>query len=110
MYLSEFGSSSPEIEQTVARAAAFEEIHGRRPRILVAKMGQDGHTLTLTPTVPLPLTPAAPHEREAARRLQLELEVVQRGARQRARREGRPAASSGCGVDLADLAHGRAGR
>ena len=43
VYLSEFGSGTPEIEQTVARAAAFEETHGRRPRILVAKMGQDGH-------------------------------------------------------------------
>jgi len=43
VYLSEFGSSVPEIEETVALAAAFEETHGRRPRILVAKMGQDGH-------------------------------------------------------------------
>ena len=43
VYLSEFGSSEPEIEETVALAAAFEETHGRRPRILVAKMGQDGH-------------------------------------------------------------------
>ena len=31
------------IEQTRAATAAFEEAHGRRPRILVAKMGQDGH-------------------------------------------------------------------
>lgn len=43
VYLSEFGCGTPEIEQTVARAAAFEENHGRRPRILIAKMGQDGH-------------------------------------------------------------------
>ena len=43
VYLSEFGSSEPEIEETVALAVAFEETHGRRPRILVAKMGQDGH-------------------------------------------------------------------
>jgi methylmalonyl-CoA mutase len=31
------------IEQARARAAAFERAQGRRPRILVAKMGQDGH-------------------------------------------------------------------
>ena len=43
VYLSEYGSSQAEIEETVALAAAFEASHGRRPRILVAKMGQDGH-------------------------------------------------------------------
>ena len=31
------------IEKARAAAAAFEEAEGRRPRILVAKMGQDGH-------------------------------------------------------------------
>ncbi|MGH8860682.1 MAG: methylmalonyl-CoA mutase family protein, partial [Jatrophihabitantaceae bacterium] len=31
------------IEQARAAAAAFEEAQGRRPRILMAKMGQDGH-------------------------------------------------------------------
>jgi methylmalonyl-CoA mutase len=31
------------VEQTRAMAAAFAEAEGRRPRILVAKMGQDGH-------------------------------------------------------------------
>ena len=31
------------IEQTRAATDAFEAAHGRRPRILVAKMGQDGH-------------------------------------------------------------------
>ncbi|WP_329091348.1 methylmalonyl-CoA mutase [Actinomadura citrea] len=31
------------IERARAAAAAFEEAEGRRPRILVAKMGQDGH-------------------------------------------------------------------
>src|SRR3954454_24931136 len=36
------GEGSP-VEETRARAAAFEEAEGRRPRILVAKMGQDGH-------------------------------------------------------------------
>jgi methylmalonyl-CoA mutase len=42
-YMSEFGQSAAEIEATVAEAARFAERHGRRPRILVAKMGQDGH-------------------------------------------------------------------
>ena len=42
-YLNEYGPTAAEIEQTVAAAAAFEATHGRRPRILVAKMGQDGH-------------------------------------------------------------------
>jgi methylmalonyl-CoA mutase len=31
------------IEQARAATATFEQAHGRRPRILVAKMGQDGH-------------------------------------------------------------------
>jgi methylmalonyl-CoA mutase len=37
--------SGPTASITAARAAAeeFETAHGRRPRILVAKMGQDGH-------------------------------------------------------------------
>ncbi|RKN37108.1 methylmalonyl-CoA mutase [Streptomyces hoynatensis] len=33
----------PGVERTRALVAAFEEAEGRRPRILVAKMGQDGH-------------------------------------------------------------------
>ena len=32
-----------EIEQARAATDKFEAVHGRRPRILVAKMGQDGH-------------------------------------------------------------------
>lgn len=32
-----------EIHQTIERAKQFAERHGRRPRILVAKLGQDGH-------------------------------------------------------------------
>jgi len=36
------GSASP-LEETRRMAEAFEEAEGRRPRILVAKMGQDGH-------------------------------------------------------------------
>merc|ERR1739841_361342 len=31
------------MEETRRMAEAFEEAEGRRPRILVAKMGQDGH-------------------------------------------------------------------
>ena len=31
------------IEQARTATAAFEQAHGRRPRILVAKIGQDGH-------------------------------------------------------------------
>jgi methylmalonyl-CoA mutase len=42
-YFDEYGHSAGEIEQTVEAAKTFEEAHGRRPRILVAKMGQDGH-------------------------------------------------------------------
>ena len=34
---------SPEIARPRAGAAAFAEAEGKRPRILVAKMGQDGH-------------------------------------------------------------------
>lgn len=36
-------SAEAEIRQTIEKAQAFEELHGRRPRILVAKLGQDGH-------------------------------------------------------------------
>jgi methylmalonyl-CoA mutase len=36
-------SSHAEIKATIARAQAFAQKHGRRPRILVAKLGQDGH-------------------------------------------------------------------
>jgi methylmalonyl-CoA mutase len=42
VYQSEFGSD-PKIEELRDLTAAFEEKHGRRPRILLAKMGQDGH-------------------------------------------------------------------
>jgi methylmalonyl-CoA mutase len=34
---------SEAIERALAMTDAFEEADGRRPRILVAKMGQDGH-------------------------------------------------------------------
>ncbi|MEV5576083.1 methylmalonyl-CoA mutase [Spirillospora sp. NPDC052269] len=42
VYREEAGEVSA-IEQARALTAAFEEAEGRRPRILVAKMGQDGH-------------------------------------------------------------------
>jgi methylmalonyl-CoA mutase len=42
VYQSEFGSD-PQIGELRDLTAAFEENHGRRPRILLAKMGQDGH-------------------------------------------------------------------
>jgi methylmalonyl-CoA mutase len=42
VYSAEYGQGS-EIEEARKLVAQFEEIAGRRPRILVAKMGQDGH-------------------------------------------------------------------
>ncbi|MCU1658121.1 MAG: methylmalonyl-CoA mutase, large subunit, partial [Pseudonocardiales bacterium] len=42
VYREEAGQVSV-IEETRAATATFEQDHGRRPRILVAKMGQDGH-------------------------------------------------------------------
>ena len=42
VYRDETGSSAP-LDETRSMADAFEEAEGRRPRILVAKMGQDGH-------------------------------------------------------------------
>mmetsp|Transcript_65494 Transcript_65494/g.179681 ORF Transcript_65494/g.179681 Transcript_65494/m.179681 type:complete len:444 (-) Transcript_65494:273-1604(-) len=42
-YVDEYGRDTDEIDSTVALATDFETQHGRRPRILVAKMGQDGH-------------------------------------------------------------------
>jgi methylmalonyl-CoA mutase len=42
VYREEAGSSAP-LDETRSMAEAFEEAEGRRPRILVAKMGQDGH-------------------------------------------------------------------
>merc|ERR1712168_1632700 len=41
-YKNQFGDSS-EIAETIAKAEAFEAKEGRRPRIMVSKMGQDGH-------------------------------------------------------------------
>jgi len=43
VYSTESGSMANAVEQVRAMCAAFEAADGRRPRILVAKMGQDGH-------------------------------------------------------------------
>jgi methylmalonyl-CoA mutase len=43
VYRSEVGSMSQTFNDTKALVENFEEQEGRRPRILVAKMGQDGH-------------------------------------------------------------------
>jgi methylmalonyl-CoA mutase cobalamin-binding domain/chain len=43
VYGSEVGAMSEEIRRVIGMAAAFERDAGRRPRILVAKIGQDGH-------------------------------------------------------------------
>ncbi len=42
VYRTEAGES-PSVERTRTLVGSFEEAEGRRPRILVAKMGQDGH-------------------------------------------------------------------
>ncbi len=42
-YSSEFAGDSSVIESIQARCKAFEDKTGRRPRMLVTKMGQDGH-------------------------------------------------------------------
>ncbi|MFJ9742114.1 methylmalonyl-CoA mutase [Streptomyces sp. NPDC101166] len=42
VYRNEAGES-PSVERTRTLVGAFQEAEGRRPRILVAKMGQDGH-------------------------------------------------------------------
>lgn len=42
VYSSEFGEHR-DIASVRESAAAFERIEGRRPRLLVAKLGQDGH-------------------------------------------------------------------
>src|SRR5690606_26377201 len=42
VYRAEMGAGDA-IERIIARVDAFARARGRRPRILVAKMGQDGH-------------------------------------------------------------------
>jgi methylmalonyl-CoA mutase len=43
IYSAEAGAMSQDVERVRQMCAAFEQADGRRPRILVAKMGQDGH-------------------------------------------------------------------
>jgi methylmalonyl-CoA mutase len=43
VYKSEMGESEASLQRVHALVSQFEEREGRRPRILVAKMGQDGH-------------------------------------------------------------------
>ncbi|MCJ8143612.1 methylmalonyl-CoA mutase [Ancylobacter sp. A5.8] len=43
IYRREAGAMTDKVERVRARVAAFEAEEGRRPRILVAKVGQDGH-------------------------------------------------------------------
>src|SRR5262249_37337811 len=43
VYAGELGGGKAMTEEVRRRAARFEEAEGRRPRILIAKMGQDGH-------------------------------------------------------------------
>jgi methylmalonyl-CoA mutase len=43
VYRSDVGKNSEAVDRVRARSDGFLSKHGRRPRILVAKMGQDGH-------------------------------------------------------------------
>ncbi|MEM9378871.1 MAG: methylmalonyl-CoA mutase [Planctomycetota bacterium] len=43
VYRSEMKDSHEDVDAARADADRFQETHGRRPRMLVAKMGQDGH-------------------------------------------------------------------
>jgi methylmalonyl-CoA mutase len=43
VYRAEAGGGNATVQRVLAATARFEEREGRRPRILVAKMGQDGH-------------------------------------------------------------------
>jgi len=43
VYSKEAGPMASEVERVHGRVASFEKDEGRRPRILIAKMGQDGH-------------------------------------------------------------------
>jgi methylmalonyl-CoA mutase len=43
VYRKEVGAGSEQMKKVQAQVSAFAEKEGRRPRILVAKMGQDGH-------------------------------------------------------------------
>jgi methylmalonyl-CoA mutase len=43
VYQAEVGSMNEDLKAVQALASKFESMEGRRPRILIAKMGQDGH-------------------------------------------------------------------
>ena len=43
VYSAEAGAASKDVERVRRMCAEFEKADGRRPRILVCKMGQDGH-------------------------------------------------------------------
>ncbi len=43
VYRAEIGSMNESLSKVLAKAEAFARHDGRRPRILIAKMGQDGH-------------------------------------------------------------------
>jgi methylmalonyl-CoA mutase len=43
VYRKEVGESDETVAKVAQMVAAFEKSEGRRPRILIAKMGQDGH-------------------------------------------------------------------
>ena len=43
VYTSAFDPDNPALEEARSRVAGFEALEGRKPRILIAKMGQDGH-------------------------------------------------------------------
>ncbi|WP_420402468.1 methylmalonyl-CoA mutase [Nisaea sp.] len=43
VYASEVGKGADSVEKVRKAVDAFEAVEGRRPRILIAKMGQDGH-------------------------------------------------------------------
>jgi methylmalonyl-CoA mutase len=43
VYSAEAGETSDAVERVRTKARRFEDEEGRRPRILIAKMGQDGH-------------------------------------------------------------------
>ncbi|GHA99599.1 methylmalonyl-CoA mutase [Algimonas arctica] len=43
VYSSAFDPRNPAYAEALSRVQAFSELEGRKPRILIAKMGQDGH-------------------------------------------------------------------
>lgn len=43
VYASEVGKGAESVERVLKAVDDFEKVEGRRPRILIAKMGQDGH-------------------------------------------------------------------